>query len=203
MATDPTTPNTTELGIPAREGRSFVANAGQLVTIVDVAGQQVADMSALVRDDFTEFLSPRHTRLGLGRLTLAVGDELQTNRRRGMLRIVEDTVGIHDILLGCCDQWRYSIDLGAPGHRNCLDNLTEALAEYSIPQWRIPENINVFMNTVISPDGRLEVIAPTSRAGDHITFEVLIDSVIAISACPQDLNPCNGYNPTDLLVQVR
>jgi uncharacterized protein YcgI (DUF1989 family) len=190
------------LTIPARHGRAFEVSAGSTLTIIDVEGEQVADMSALVRADFTEFLSPRHTRLALGRLTLRVGDELQTNRRRPHLRLLDDSVGVHDILLGCCDRYRYELDFHVQGHRNCMDNLTEALAPYGVEPWRVPENINIFMNTIIEPDGRVHVERPVSRAGDHVTFECLIDSVIAISACPQDLNPCNGFRPTDLHVRV-
>jgi uncharacterized protein YcgI (DUF1989 family) len=47
-----------------------------------------------------------------------------------MLSVLSDTTdGTHDTLIAACDRWRYE-ELGAPdGHRNCADNLVEALAE--------------------------------------------------------------------------
>ena len=29
-----------------------------------------------------------------------------------------------------------------------------------------------------------------------------MDSIVGISACPQDLNPCNGFNPSPILARV-
>ena len=56
---------------------------------------------------------------------------LYSNRRQPMFEIVEDTVGRHDMLYACCDPVRYEM-LGAPGHANCREALTEALAGYGV-----------------------------------------------------------------------
>jgi uncharacterized protein YcgI (DUF1989 family) len=29
-----------------------------------------------------------------------------------------------------------------------------------------------------------------------------MDSIVAVSACPQDLNPCNGFHPSPLMIRV-
>jgi len=48
------------------------------------------------------------------------------------------------------------------------------------------------MNTPVRPDGRIEWLPPVSKAGDRVVFKALMDTVIAMSACPQDLIPING-----------
>lgn len=77
--------------------------AGQRVTIVQTLGQQVGDLIALNGADLTEFLSPSHTRRCLAAWRIQKGQALFTNRRREIVELVEDTVGIHDILAPACD----------------------------------------------------------------------------------------------------
>jgi uncharacterized protein YcgI (DUF1989 family) len=159
-------------------------------------------MSAITLSDSDEFLSPRHTRLALGRLRLGIGDALVTNYRRSLFVLVEDTVGVHDLMTVACDRYRYFVDYGSEGHPNCLDNLAGALAPYGITKPYVPENINLFQNTVLDNRGNMRIETPLSKAGDYVAMRCLIDSVVAISACPQDFNPCNGFNPTELAVRV-
>lgn len=47
-----------------------------------------------------------------------------------MLKIIEDRVGCHDILIAPCDSALYEQRYGIVGHPNCLDNLAAALAQH-------------------------------------------------------------------------
>lgn len=59
------------------------------------------------------------------------------------------------------------------------------------------------MNIPWQPDGRLEFHPSPARAGDHVTFAALIDSLVVLSACPMDLNPINaGSRLGDIGVEV-
>ena len=40
------------------------------------------------------------------------------------------------------------------------------------------------------------------KAGDYVLMRAERDLVVASSACPDDLGPTNGYNPTDIMVRV-
>ena len=62
-----------EILVPGGHGTAFVARAGQLVEIVDVEGQQVADFVAFAERNRTEWLSTTHTRSAILRLTVEVG----------------------------------------------------------------------------------------------------------------------------------
>jgi uncharacterized protein len=193
----------TEVLIPGGHGSAFPVTRGQFLEIIDVEGQQVADVVAFAEQDRREWLSTTHTRSSTLRLSLEVGDELESNWRRPMFKIVHDDVGSHDVITSMCDERRYILDYGVEGHRSCRTNLAEAYAPWGIADWQIPDPFNIFQNAPIHPDRRFGNEIPPGKAGDRIVLEVLMDSIVGISSCPQDLNPCNGFNPSPILARVR
>jgi uncharacterized protein YcgI (DUF1989 family) len=54
------------------------------------------------------------------------------------------------------------------------------------------------MNVTVFPDGRVETGANPSKAGDYVVLKAWIDTVVVISACPQEFNPVAGWYPSDL-----
>src|SRR5258708_21860796 len=86
-----------EILVPGGHGTAFVARAGQLVEIVDVEGQQVADFVAFAERNRTEWLSTTHTRSAILRLTVEGGDRLESNWRRPLVRIPHADVGQDDL----------------------------------------------------------------------------------------------------------
>ena len=193
----------TEVLIPAGEGRAFRVPNGALLEIVDVEGQQVADFISIVEDQPGEWLSATHTRSKTFRLNLEVGDLLQTNWRRAIFEVVADDVGIHDVITSMCDSRRYKIDYGVEGHRSCRSNFTEALAPWRYEEWQIPDVLNIFQNAPIYEDRTFGNEIPTSKPGDKFVMRALIEGIVAaISACPQELNPCNGFHPSPILARI-
>jgi uncharacterized protein YcgI (DUF1989 family) len=191
--------------VPAGHGRAFAVRAGQTIRVVDVEGQQAADFVAVCPADTCERLSPVHTRRALGSLFFRIGDELLSNRSRPMLRVLEDTVGVHDANVPACDSSRFAVDFDVPGHRNCVANLYDGLALHGVSPQQVPDPFNLFQNGPVTPDGRMQVTDPTSRAGDHILLLALCDLVCAVSSCPQDIIPGNGLRvtPIDIVVESR
>ena len=193
----------TEVLVPAGEGRAFEVPKGALLEIVDVEGQQVADFISIFENDPKEWLSATHTRSTTLRLNLKVGDRLQTNWRRDIWEVVSDDVGMHDLITSMCDSRRYKIDYGVENHRSCRSNYVEALAHWGYEEWQIPDVINIFQNAPIRADRTFGNEIPTSKPGDKIVMRALLDGVVAaISACPQDLNPCNGFHPSPILARI-
>lgn len=195
------------MAIKARQIRPGQAHAvevksGQYVQITDVAGKQVADFVAFNLEDHAEYLSTAATRAGNSSIMLQPGMKLFSNRRNPMFELVEDSVGRHDMLFAACDPKRYEIDFNQPEHANCRTALTEALAEQEIPFDRIPDPINWFMNVSIRQRGELEIREPLSDRNDAVLLLALMDTLVAVSACPQDQNPTNGYKPSDILIRV-
>ncbi len=176
--------------------------AGQFLEIADCEGQQVADLIALSAQDRTEWLSTSHTRSALLRLSIGVGDRLQSNWRRTMFEVILDDVGVHDVITAMCDARRYAQDYQVPDHPSCRGNLTEALRPWGVAEWQIPDPFNLFQNAPITADRRFGNEVPTSRPGDRIVLLAHRDAVVGVSACPQDLNPCNGFRPSPIRVRV-
>ncbi|MFL9926776.1 urea carboxylase-associated family protein [Herbaspirillum lusitanum] len=194
--------HTHSLTVQAGHGRTFEVKAGQFLTIIDVEGQQAADFVAVVAGNKAEKLSPTHTRRKLSSIFFDVGDYLYSSLDRPLLRVVVDTVGVHDANVPACDDTRFTIDFNVVGHRNCLDNMHEGLALHGLSKFDVPEPFNLFQNGPVTADRRMQVTDPTSKPGDHITFEVLEDLLCAVSSCPQDIIPGNGLRVTDIDISI-
>jgi len=188
--------------VPPRSGFAFVVTRAQRFRITDLEGEQVSDLVVFSKDDPTERLSQGNTRKLNGTWLLTAGHRLYSTKCRPLLTIVADTVGRHDLQSSACSPYDYPIRFGITDHPSCLGILRDVLARHRIPEYLIPDPFNVFMNTEVGEDGRIEVRAPLSKPGDFIEFEAGIDCLIAMTACPQDQNACNGYRITPLQVDV-
>lgn len=188
--------------IAARHGAAFEVREGERIQIVDQEGKQTAILVAFKKDDHSEWASTTHTSEGLGSIMLRLNGHIVSNRRNWMLRLEEDMVGRHDMLMPACNGRRYLDYYGLPDHANCQDNLTTALAEHGVPYDRLPDPFNFFMHVAILGDGTVEVREPLSEAGDFVVLRALTDLVVAISACPNERNAQNDRTPSDLLVRI-
>ena len=188
--------------VPAREGRAVELRAGQTVTVVDVGGGQVADTWAFVTGDGREHASAEHTRVAVGKLFPALGEAFVTNRRRPVLRLESDTSpGLHDLLIAACNAERYT-QLGVEGwHASCEDNLRLALSARGVDDAVVPAPINLFMNTPFLPDGQVRWLPTETAAGDAVVLRALLDCVVVVSACPQDVTGINA-SPGPLRLEI-
>ena len=188
--------------VPGGYGRAIDVAEGQYVAVRDIEGGQCGDFWAIDAADFDHYLSPPHTWVHLGRIQPRVGDELVTNRREPIFKIIADDVGWHDMLVPACDKQRYERYYGVTGHRNCHDNFLEALNRYDWGKRPVPQPFNLFMNTFVEPDGTLHIKDPISKAGDIVLMRALISLIVVVSACPMDLNPVGGQGITDLSILI-
>jgi uncharacterized protein YcgI (DUF1989 family) len=189
--------------VAARTGKGFEVQTGDLIRITDLEGSQPVDFWAFCKEDHLEFLSCEHTKPSIGKLFPHVGDSAFTNRRQRIVTVVEDTSpGQHDMQYAACDPTRY-VQLGAEGHHeSCQENLHTALGGFGIALDFTPQPWNLFTNFAIQPDGTIIIEAPDSKAGDNILLRAEMDALVVVSACPQDMNPTCGGEPTDIRVEV-
>ena len=192
-----------QMHIPARHGVATRLRAGEALKVMNTHGNQVLDTWAFNADDLSEYMSMAHTRSRNSRIFVGRGDALVSNHRRTILTIEEDTSpGQHDILLCACNLWIYR-ELGvAAYHRNCADNLHEALQQLGISLAWTPSPLNLFMNVPVAADGRLDRVPPSSSPGDFVVLRAAFDVVVAISACPQDITAVNAGAPRDAAMEV-
>lgn len=188
---------------PASHGHAFRVKAGQLLRLTDTEGQQPIDFWAFNEADVSEHLSVAHTRVGNLSMRVLPGQSAYTNLRRPIVTLVEDnSPGQHDMLLAACDRTRFET-LGHKGyHRNCQDNLHEALGELGVTLQHSPQPWNLFTHFPWTSDYRIELQSPDTKAGDNIIFRAEMDLIAAISACPQDITRICGDKNTPVLAEV-
>ena len=183
--------------IAPRSGAEFTLDRGQTLTVIDPEGRQVADLLAYSRADIREVISSGRTLDYASRLYLTTGDRLYSNRSNVMLDIIGDDVGRHDFLLTPCSRETFAIIYGdTDPHRGCFGNLAEALAPYGVEPDAIPTAFNCFMNvTVDGATGKLDVLPPISKAGDHIVLRAEMDLVIGLTACSAPASNGGSFKP--------
>lgn len=194
---------TDRITIPARQGKAVRLQKGQSIRIINTHGNQVVDTWAFNAGDLSEFMSMEHARALIDRVRPKVGDPIASNQRRPILTLVEDTSpGVHDTLIAACDIWRYK-GLGCKDyHRNCADNLVEGMAELGLKPPECPSPLNLWMNIPVVDNDAIQWLAPVSKPGDYVVLRAEMDCIVAMSACPQDMIPINGFNPVEAHFEV-
>jgi len=187
--------------------KAYVVRAGEYIQIIDVAGRQCTDFqcfSARKLDKGAERpLDVTTTRALVGQsyplpglLSKGFDQDMQP-----LVEVVRDTVGRHDAFALACHR-RFYEDQGYPGHVNCTDNFNAELASYAIAPRNGWMALNFFYNTGIDQNNVLYFDEPWSRPGDYVLLRALTDIVCVSSACPDDIDPANGWNPTDIHVRT-
>ena len=195
----------TETLIPRMEGRAFQVKSGQRLRLIAVEGKQVGDLTAFNLHNHHEQFSVI--------FTTSMSDRSVRNVRKlysgppffnEMLSIENDNHGVH-WLGGRCNRMLYAA-MGAPDHRNCHDNILEALAPFEMTEHDVPlDTLNVFMNVVYQPDGSFDFEPPVIDKGDSVDFVASMDVLIAISACPNEgelRGEINDYVAKPLKVEI-
>ena len=194
--------------VPARHGTAIRLSAGQAVRVINTHGTQVVDCWAWNAYDLTEHMSMEASRVWSQRLNPKLGDSFVTVLRQPILTVVEDTSpGVHDTFMAACCRHRYSL-LGVRGyHRNCRDNMFEAMQALGVTvPAPILSSFNIFMNIAVQPDGiSLDTRPTVTKAGDYITLRAEMDCFVAFSACPQDIVQIQGAGenvPRDVELEI-
>ena len=186
---------------------AFEVKAGQYIQILDVQGRECSDFQAFSAKALDKGLErdidPTTTRSLGGSLYPAPGlfSKYFTIDHEPLVEIVQDTCGRHDTFGLACTA-RYYEDLGYPGHVNCSDNINQQLGSFGIrPRGGWPA-INFFFNTLLDDTNAISMDEPWSRPGDYVLLRALSDLVCVATACPCDVDPANGWNPTDIQTRV-
>ena len=189
-----------EVFVPANEGGASVIRRGEVIRIVDVEGHQICDFTCFNLHNPAEKLSTGETvAFNLVNDTwssyITKGSRIRSNLHNTMFEITEDHArGVHDLLFPPCSSAVYAECLGDPTHRNCRDNLALAVEEYGLHYIDVPEPINFFQYSRPRPDGVIEWQPAPTEAGEYIELKAAMDCLVAVSACPFDLE-VEGQRP--------
>ncbi len=184
---------------------SGIIEAGDRLRIVDLEGHQGVDFLCYNADDPQERYHAPNTIKALGSIALGAGTVLYSDRADALMTIVEDTVGNHDTIGGCCSIPSNRMLYGVDSKVGCRENFLAALEPHGLGWRDIVPNINFFCNVPVAPDRALTegVFTPSqSRAGDYVELRADKRTLVAISNCPQVNNPCNDGEPTPIKIIV-
>jgi uncharacterized protein len=183
--------------IPPRSAVSFILKEGQRLKVVDIKGEQVSDFICYNVLDKAEYLSSGRTIDYAETIFLTKGHPFYSNRSNIMFDIIEDTVGRHDFLLTPCSADTFRIIYGhTKPHRGCFGNLCATLKEHGITEDDIPITFNIFMNvTVDGKTGKVSVLPPKSKAGDHVVLKARMDLLVGLTACSAEMSNNYSFKP--------
>ncbi|MDQ1203348.1 urea amidolyase associated protein UAAP2 [Rhodococcus sp. SORGH_AS_0303] len=189
---------------PALGPWSAVVRAGDVLTILDLEGNQAVDTLVYGADDHTVRYSAPATMVGQGNVYLTTGTVLRDSESRPMMTIVADEVGNHDTIGGACSQESNTLRYGhhTKHQHACVENFVLEGSRWGLGKRDIVSNINFFMNVPVDADGSLGIVDGLSAPGKRIALRAEIDSLVLISNCPQINNPCNGFDPTPVRLIV-
>jgi glycine cleavage system T protein (aminomethyltransferase) len=187
--------------------QSYEVEAGEYIQVIDVEGKQCSDFLAFQRqrleDGVERGLDATVTRSLMGQAYPQPGlyGKFYDADMNPLVEVVQDTVGRHDTFQLACNR-KYYDDMGYPGHVNCTDNFNGALDPYGVAKRKGWPALNFFFNTSLGADNVIVVDEPWSRPGDYVLLRAMTDLVCASSACPDDIDPANGWQITDVHVRV-
>lgn len=193
-----------EFTVPARHGKAFVVRKGQVLSIIEIEGKQMADVVFLNANDYKEVFhagwsAALNMMMGEGDMRKLKKFYSKPPRDNVMLTVVDDPTGVHLAWNGGrCSRKVYEEFFKMPGHRSCQDNLAEALAPYGLTEDDVPDVFNAFMNAEGFEEGRFDTLEPITKQGDYISMRAEMDVLVAVSACPFDLL----YTPRPLGIKI-
>jgi aminomethyltransferase len=193
--------------INRRTVETYEVKAGDYIQIIDTAGRQCSDFLAFDKAKLDKriesIIDATATRTFMGYAYPVPGlfSKFFDMYHDPMIEVVRDTVGRHDTFNYACTA-KYYEDMGYFGHINCSENFNNALKKYEVKSRKGWTAINLFFNTNINQLNVVSFDEPWSRPGDYVLFRASKDLICASSACPCDVDPANGWNPTDIFVRT-
>ncbi|WP_286954795.1 MULTISPECIES: urea amidolyase associated protein UAAP2 [Corynebacterium] len=179
---------------------SGFVRAGDVLTIVDVGGNQSADCLVFSKEDTDEKYSVPQTLSGQANVYLRTGSVLQSNLANPLMTVVLNEVDRQDTIGGACSKESNTLRYGHHTHNDhaCRENFLAESRKYGLGPRDLVSNINWFMNVPVEDDGSLGIVDGMSGPGRRVALRAEQDVLVIVSNCPQMNNPCNDFNCTPL-----
>ena len=190
--------------VAARAPWSAIVRAGQVLTIVDLGGNQAVDCLLYNAADTAERYSAPDTVAGQGNLFLTTGSRLLSGHGRALMTVIADEVGRHDTIGGACSKESNTLRYGhhTRYQHACVENFLIEGSRWGLTKRDLVSNINWYMNVPVDPDGSLGIVDGLSAPGLRVALRAEIDTLVLVSNCPQVNNPCNGFDPTPVRMLI-
>jgi uncharacterized protein len=188
--------------VPARQPWSRVIKRGEVLRLIDLEGQQAVDFLCYNAEDLGDRYNSMNTVKVQGNSYVGKGTVLYSDAGMPLFTVIEDTLGRHDTVYGCCSNPNNYLRYRVRTTESCYSNFLTELAKHGLDRSAIVSNVNFFMQVPINADGAAGVAADVSPPGSYVDLRAEMDVLAVLSNCPQMHNPCNGYNPTPIRVVV-
>jgi len=188
--------------VPAKSSWSGIVKKGQRLRITDLEGQQAVDFLCYNNNDRSDRYSATNTVKVQGNVYVGLGSILYSDSGTPLLEVVEDTIGRHDTVYGCCSNPNNMLRYGVETTESCYTNFEAELAKLGMGKEAIVPNVNWFMSVPVLEDGSAGVDNVVQKINSYVTLVAITDTLTVLSNCPQMHNPCNGYNPTPVKIEI-
>jgi urea carboxylase-associated protein 1 len=157
--------------VEARGPWSGVVAAGDVLTIVDLDGNQAVDCLLYAADDTEVRYSAAVTVAAQRSIVLTTGSVLRSDAGDPLMTVVADEVGVHDTIGGACSQESNTLRYGQHTREQhaCVENLLIEGSRWGLGKCDLVSNINWFMNVPVDPDGASGSWT-TSRPGKRVAL---------------------------------
>ena len=188
--------------VEAKQPWSGLVKKGQVLVIKDTHGQQAVDFLCYDADNTSDRYSATNTVKVQGNVYVGNGTVLYADSGKPLLRVIEDTVGKHDTIYGCCSNPNNKLRYGVKTTESCYTNFTQELQKHGMDVTSIVPNVNWFMSVPVLDDGSAGVAEAEIKPGSFVKLRAECNVLAVLSNCPQMHNPCNGYQPTPIEVWI-
>ena len=188
--------------VEAKQPWSGLVKKGQVLVIRDTHGQQAVDFLCYDADNTSDRYSATNTVKVQGNVYVGKGTVLYADSGKPLLRVIEDTVGKHDTIYGCCSNPNNKLRYGVKTTESCYTNFTQELQKHGMDVTSIVPNVNWFMSVPVLDDGAAGVAEAAVKPGSFVKLRAECNVLAVLSNCPQMHNPCNGYRPTPIEVWI-
>lgn len=183
---------------------SAIVRAGDVLTIVDVGGNQSADFLVYAADDTDERYSAADTIAWQRNVYVRTGTALRSNLGRPLMTVVGNEVDRQDTIGGACSKESNTLRYGHHTlyQHGCRENFLAEAAKHGLGARDLVSNLNWFMNVPVEADGSLGIVDGMSAPGKRVALRAERDVLVIVSNCPQMNNPCNDFSCTPLRMLV-
>ena len=188
--------------VEAKQPWSGLVKKDQVLVIKDTHGQQAVDFLCYDADNTSDRYSATNTLKVQGNVYVGMGTVLYADSGKPLLKVIEDTVGKHDTIYGCCSNPNNKLRYGVKTTESCYTNFTQELQKHGMDVTSIVPNVNWFMSVPVLDDGSAGVAEAEIKPGSFVKLRAECNVLAVLSNCPQMHNPCNGYEPTPVEVWI-
>ena len=188
--------------VDAKQAWTGLVKRGQVLAIKDTHGQQAVDFLCYDADNTSDRYSATNTVKIQGNVYVGNGTVLYADSGKPLLTVIEDTVGRHDTIYGCCSNPNNKLRYDVETTESCYTNFTQELQKHGMDVTSIVPNVNWFMSVPVLGDGSAGVAEAALKPGSFVKLRAECNVLAVLSNCPQMHNPCNGYDPTPIEVSI-